>query len=407
MLLPFFPKKIRFFLNANAVSFKKKYAIKKALMEGFERLSFVKMENKYLYYTSYNQLLKKFSKNLVVNPKELIFFSKEQFKFKKYQKYKFSESKLIWWTKVKSYEVVEESLNLKNNIFFPASLIFFLDYSALSKSDEYLFKVIDSNGLAAGFSYTDTLNRALLELIERDVYTIYFFVKLKPKIIITESLKGSSLFNIIEYIESYNFKLYLLYLENDFKIPVIVSILEDRSRSYPKILVSAKADLDVLNSIKGAILEVLQGLIPMRDLSYSQDTKNSEIIYNSNFLKDNPIIKRLIFWARKGDLSLLNFWIKSASKIDVSKIASYKNLTSKQKLRTVCNRLYSNNIKNIFIKTKKFDYNKKKVYTIRCFVPELCPIFIDQNFKYLNNKRLQYYLKTYGKSVNKLIHPLP
>lgn len=406
--IPIFKTKINFFINANAADFSYETAYVKAAMEGLERYAAIKNDAKGLIYGSYNELSNKYGSDIILAPEVFSYFTKNQLKSISFDQFRFTRFTKIWWTKINEYLITKENrLKLNKQVYLPAHLVYFLNYSKIKKNDEKLIKVPDSNGLVAAFSFKEAVYKGILELVERDAYTISFFLKIPGLLIDKKDIKRQEINNLIDKLIKYNFDIYLIDISLDINIPTILCILIDKTQLQPKIVVGARSDVDFNFAIIAAIKEALQSLTPLRDFLQSKQNKFNEIVFSANLYKNNPILKRVFFWAEKGDKKDLWFWLNSSRNNPELK---YKNIPNSldKKIKVLLSELNKNNIKKIYIK----NFNSKKINNEICLlkilIPDLCPIFINQQYKYLRQKRFLYFQNKLGvKKVNNLFHPLP
>lgn len=120
------------------------------------------------------------------------------------------------------------------------------------------------------------------------------------------------------------------------------------------------------------------------------------------------MLKRAYLWKDLSNLKNFDFILKShyVAKISDEEINIYSNKTSKDRLKL---------IKQEFIKAKMHAYykdvtpdvlSKMSLTVVKCVVPDLHPMFINQDFPYLGGHRIEQLMKKYHtKALNLYPHP--
>jgi len=206
----------------------------------------------------------------------------------------------------------------------------------------------DSCGCAAGIDQESTLNRALLELIERDAFAIYYYNRLSPyKLNLTFSDELGELINLLRH---YSFRVHLFDLSLDITIPICLCLLEDTSGIKPYFTLGLKAQTDWKEAVRGAILESLQSLVSFRDLA----EKTTDV--------HSSILRRIQYWLDKKPQLALNFLFKGKKKNTFTSTSS------------VLQNLWNVGIKKIYYRRI---YKKNGIIVIQAAVPELVKLPLD------------------------------
>ncbi len=67
----------------------------------------------------------------------------------------------------------------------------------------------------------------------------------------------------------YNLEIYLIDITTDIAIPSMMAAIIDRTGIGQSICISTRTDLDIIQAIRGAIFEAIQGRIEFRGVPFS------------------------------------------------------------------------------------------------------------------------------------------
>ena len=344
----------------------------KSVAECLERIClFYPRKNKFFHAKFEDQ------KNFV-NPLDFVSYSDEQINRNEYYN-EIKKEKLSWWL----------SLDLFNNskVFVPAQMIF------LSNDFDEEFSIRReriSTGSAFGMSGEQrAFYSGFFETIERDaIMGAYLMKKSLPLI----KKLPNEIINLIDYYKRYNLETYIFDATSDLEIPVVMSIVLDRTGIGEAVNLGVKSGETYLECIKGSLFEAVQ---PRRAARIAY-TLNPERFEFGDSKKINGMEERYAYWSPVNRINDLNFWLESSlekSYEDISK----KNLSLKKSLEIIKNRDYSIFVSDITlskIKSKKFE-------TLKVLIPELHPLYLAENAKAL-------YSVHYGKiSLDPKLKPHP
>ena len=192
---------------------KAKIAKGKSIMEAIERYCGRKKINRNdLIYSS----MKKLGEYNCLNPLDIASYSKFQFQ-KGWLKgiVKFNKNIKTNWARIKNFE--------KNEFkFIPECFISYYETALYSKKTPRFF-FTNSNGMAAHKNVDNAVEKAILEIIERDAILIHWINRISPNKITFRNTTPEFVSNIREKIESIGYQLAILDLTLD-TVPVVMSI---------------------------------------------------------------------------------------------------------------------------------------------------------------------------------------
>lgn len=142
-----------------------------------------------------------------------------------------------------------------------------------------------------GYSFDKNIERAkikaVMELIEKDVITLWWHRETSSRSILIDDADNELLF-IKNKLLTQGIELTILEIENDLGVYVVVCIL--RQSEYPLITYGSAAHFNIKEAIKYAIFEAVSCIVGLRyEFIHLKKTYNN-FVY-PNFIKSNQIIK--------------------------------------------------------------------------------------------------------------------
>ena len=142
-----------------------------------------------------------------------------------------------------------DSLLDGKKILIPAAFV----YLGYGSRDEPVYAIGDSNGCAAGESKSDATFRALLELIERDAFAIWWFNRIERTGL--SFAHDELLCRIASSVEAEARSLRLYDLTSDLGVPVVAASIADEKGS--SIYVGSAAGISEVSAARKAAIEAL------------------------------------------------------------------------------------------------------------------------------------------------------
>ena len=105
------------------------------------------------------------------------------------------------------------------------------------ESNEMVLAQPDTNGGAGHFTRDEAILAALLELIQRDGFLIYWLNSLSPKVIDTSTIVDKEIKDFLRYLRRYRMEYYFLNITTDIGIPSCACVLVDAAGEEPIITV--------------------------------------------------------------------------------------------------------------------------------------------------------------------------
>ena len=335
----------------------------KAIAETIERYSLGEFKKKDLIKTSYNK------DKRCVDPSLFLSFSEKQIgeDIKIYKK-KLREF-LFYWTE--GYSLFDHK-----KILIPTQLVYVPYYM----DKEVLLRHPISTGAAFGSSLAGALYRGICEVVERDAFMITYLNKLKAPRIDLENIQNKQINSYLTWFKKYFLELYVFDITTDIKIPTVLCIILDKSGVGPALSFGAKADINYIDAVIGAIEEAQNSRVWIRYLKVKR--KNIKNIKEINEPED-----RAIYWYGLKRINNFDFLLKNKkTKIDFKKFKRINK--TRQKLKEVLKILKKNKKNIFFVNLTPKEIKKYGFKVVKAIIPKMQPLYLYEDFKYLGEARL-------------------
>ncbi|MDN5846056.1 MAG: YcaO-like family protein [Candidatus Nitrosocosmicus sp.] len=365
-------------------------SINRTLGEAYERYALDFYNPETIVFGNYKKVQNQYN---VHHPKDVYFFSDEQYSSNKFRFSKFDEDTNIGWTEGVSLLTGQKCL-------FPAQMIYF-GYKRKDNEPEICYST--SNGCAAGKSYIESIIKGLYEVVERDAVMLTWYKKISHDIINVKSSKFLN--NLMEKYFCYNTMEYrLLNADVGLNIPVIIGIAIDHVSHICKFNMGAAANLNPCLAAEKALLETGQGRPYVKYLNANTDGNFHTITIKNikNFLD------ALRFYANPDNFHFVKFLIQSNFAIDIGDIFDQSKNDIHQNIKIIINNLSKYKCHPYVFDLTTDDLKEIGIFVTRVVIPELVP-FCSPMYPYLGHPRLNITLRNsnHPKGLNFLPHPFP
>ncbi|MBB2890966.1 YcaO-like family protein [Flexivirga oryzae] len=290
-------------------------------------------------------------------------------------------------------------------IWVPAAAVY-LPFK-VRKREELLFRPI-STGLAAGTSLAMAQRNALIEIIERDAFVIFWENKLTVPSLDVTSLPQENIARIIyeRYLDA-GIDIVCKDITTDNGIPaVLVSSIDRHSQTYPLVAHSARAGLTYTEAILGALSELGQ----VRD-GIVQWLKRQPVPKSADDLK--TMSDYFTYYCREDRLDAISFVRQGDSKPVPDSEIEREPLAMETQVSWLEARLSAVGLDALYVDLTTADAAWASWRVARVLVPGLQPVSFNRNFRHLGNPRLYQEpvkrgLLTHPKDESQLnVHPVP
>lgn len=363
---------------SGASLFSDEVAFLKCLAESIERHCCTVYKQSEFVHGSYGEL-----KHKAIDPQIVNGLSPEQ--RKQFSLFNFSDSTSFSW--VWTHSLIDMRRKL-----IPAQLVYY-NYKLL-KGEKYIYPPI-STGAAGGSCTASAIVRGILEVVERDSYTVTYLNKLPVPQIELKSIRDNRIGLIRDILRRYHLQLAIIDVTTDLGIPCFTSILTDDTGIGAGTLVGLKASINPIDAIVGAFEEAVRARSWIR-IEYEDHNETS---YKNLDPKDiSTAEQRGAFWYPRSRRKHLNFWLNSKprpfahSRINFSQNHGQilKNLLTI--LRKKGHRIYYVDITLPSVKAAGYKI-------VKVVIPSLHPHSLIERFTPLGGKRLREAPKLMGYKV--------
>lgn len=312
------------------------------------------------------------------------------------------------------------SLTKKGKTFLPLHCFYWGEY--VDTSDKIFYEG-STSGSGGGVTVEDATLSALYELIERDLFMLYWYSKVKPSIITVDDESGEFFDYIRDVKERFNLEVYFLNLEYDINVPACLCLVVDPVLHL--VAIGAKVTFSSEVGMRGAFLEALAtlNLIRTRKEQVGEDrlkellqlpafidptiTKNVRVgMYCSPF--GISIIKNLWIEGNKQKISFVEYNKKTqvfpSRKEELAKVViAFKGLV---KEKGEGYHIYEHHFSSIFTKFCKYK-------VVHVFVPSFLKLHLFEPHAAPISSRLMEFAKSKGiritkvEEVNQMPHLFP
>ncbi len=290
-----------------------------------------------------------------------------------------------------------------------------------------------TNGCAGHFNKDKAVISAWLEIVQRDGFLVYWLNSVSPKhISVKECISKQDIGkrvcgeacqdikNLLEEIDRYNLKCYLLDITSDINIPNICCVIEDGVNGGKKIGMGASSGFNIEDNILNSMTEALS--------VFSSNYNKEAFPLDKNYkpFVDGKIgqSERLSFYLSNKNYEYFKFFINNKNSVSLENWASCSGAFNSNSLRnnTTAQLKY---LKNIFVERCEYnsDYNvfvyefKNKVLkafdykSVRVICRALYSLYLNENYADVNHPRLKEFIKNKNleneAKLNIWPHPFP
>lgn len=295
---------------------------------------------------------------------------------------------------VLAYEHIE-----KKSVLYPFQHVFYGENTTDSK---YHFFPQNSNGCAGGFSKNQALLSSLYELVERDAFILHWHTKTPSKKILVGTLP-EEIKEKVNYFRKYGLELSFYNITTDIKIPTVMCIMVDKYSKEMRGLVSSSTKKTFSEAILSSIREAhIVSYFFTKEENWNLDFLDSSGAYHENeSIGDH---KRMSLLQEK---NMQHFkFIFDGGEVDYNTIVDeveeknslqdeFEWAISKVSIAMPQVRIYSMVLKNPYL--ARIGY-----YVGRVLIPNLITIYLKETNKFINNARVDTFLKHKNKKVGEL-----
>lgn len=163
------------------------------------------------------------------------------------------------WTQESSLRwIAGESLLSGERAWLPAQLVFWNYNHGKKDADEVLLARSTTSGCAGHFSKDEAILSALLELIQRDAFLVFWMNQLSPPVLEVSDIRSPRVQHLLEYVERYGLHMTFLNTTSDIPIPTVTCVIHDAlSPDAPVISIGSSTGFSVEEALLQSAIEAL------------------------------------------------------------------------------------------------------------------------------------------------------
>lgn len=305
----------------------------------------------------------------VINPNRIVAYSEKQYQSIPWLA-KFTSHREYFWKEVLSFSEGKKK-------YLPIDCLYYPVPEELGL--EYYHTLANSSGVAAGFSFEESLLRGVYEICERDAFMVVWLNRLSmPKIPI--NLLPARHQEITTTLKELGYAVHLVDLTLD-NVPVVLAIVVNPER-IPALVLGMSANLNILLAVEKALQEILQQLW----WAFRRDFK-VRVLKNPRKVSD--VRDHAALYASEKYLRHANFlWSGEfrdlKTRIILSSISSWK-----QELIQVCDVLEQAGSQVIVADLTPSYFRQAGVWVVRAIVLGLVPVSFGYGLEPLGMPRIK------------------
>jgi ribosomal protein S12 methylthiotransferase accessory factor len=331
-------------------------------------------------------------------PSDFALYAVSQFDDTSFPYVPFSKDTLIRWVEAKDTTRSDE-------IYLPASMVF-VPYEPNRTQGERLINQPISTGLAAHTTFFDAALNGLMEVVERDAFTIVWQSGSAPPQI-DRSVLSPELIELLHLLENGDRRINLLDLTVDTCIPTVLAVQTTDNPRVPCLVVAGAASYDA----RVAILKSLEELALTAD--YMQTLHETLPPFRSDDSFSNVIDQQshLRFWCNHEHLRYATFLLNTNRTSERAFNVSWDEQDAQLNFDKAVSRIacLGHRVWTVDLSTE--DVREVGLRVVRTVIPGFHPLAIGHRVRSLDGERLGripgLYYDHRGGSSNQSPHPYP
>lgn len=179
---------------------------------------------------------------------------------------------------------------------------------------------------------------------------------------------------LINYYKRYNLETHVFNATTDLQIPVVMSLVLDRTGIGESVNLGAKSGESYLECIRGSLFEVIQ---PRRAARMTQ-ILNPDILKFDSSKPINGMEERYAYWRPVERINDLDFWLNSSESVDYNKLPK-KRVSLNESLKIMRKGGFSVYLADITLPPVR----EKGFESLKVLIPQLHPLYLAENAKAL------------------------
>lgn len=364
------------FRNTGGVATSRRVAMAKAIGEAIERYSSA------LYaIESFPLVSAQNAQFRCVAPAAFQYYNDAQFADPLFSYKPFNASTRVRWTPAVDLMDMSE-------VHVPACAVWMPYYFDLGSGETPIMQPI-SSGLAAHCSLEEATLGGLLEVIERDAFSLTWQGGLSHPKIRIETLSDAN-YDLVRRIEATGHEVHLLNATTDLGVPVVISVAYHPQQPAPPLVVAAAAELDPEEAVRKTLEELVHTSRYMREVQDWHEPFDA----GENWSGVNEQIQHLRLWGDRSMLEHARFLTASPKRVDFGELPNLANKSVKsvksvgRATRSLVEQIDRHGFRCYAVDLTSPDVAQMGMRVVRALIPGLHPFFIGHRNRARNCPRL-------------------
>lgn len=274
---------------------------------------------------------------------------------------------------------VGRSLITGNRVFVPA-VFTYLPYQPASPAE--VLGPSMSTGMAAAWEHDDACLNGLLELVERDAFTITWMNRLRGTRLIP--CPGSTLAHRVDMVEAnHSSVVSFVDVTTDIGIPVVCCLMQSSAFGQPLVTVGLSCKMSEANACDKALGEALSDYERLRTLLADPDAPAWAPGHDFENVVDFELHGR--FYVDPTFQPQLDFLLDTTADVEID--GEFRSAQPSDLLEALqCVEPFVSDVLMVDLTTREIE--ELGVAVVKVFSPELVPLNADHRYPYLGHERL-------------------
>lgn len=300
-----------------------------------------------------------------------------------------------------------ESLLTGSRILIPSQLVYWNYRRTHNEFTEPLIAPSTTSGCAGHFSRDEAILSALLELIQRDAFLIYWLNKISPARILIENVNHSHLQSFAAYVQSFGISLTFLDVRSDIPVPSVVCVASYTPEGKDTVYsMGAGTGFDLADALIKSIIEAVlvnAHAASLPNIGFTDAYKP----FSDTTIGRN---QRLGMWKGPHAKHKLDFFLSGDVRhIEDIPNTSLGNATTKVQLAFLLQEFGARGAGYEPLITEVHDPLLHEIgfHVVRALVPALVPLYLAEHRAPLQSARLKKVPATIGHAAAQTFNPWP
>lgn len=346
----------------------KEVALAKAIGESVERYCGDIYDDNEIIYAPYRKV-----KSEATDPQRFVLFHPDQYRAADFPFRQIDEDTVIGW--VRGFSLTRNKLTL-----VPASQVH-LSYQP--PSEEQIFEFGPVSGYACGNTTEEAILGAILEVIERDSFMVWWYNYLRVPAFDLSDVQSVELKQTVDRYHSTPVSLHCANITTDIGIPAALAVMTSYEQRLPAAVVATAANLDAEQAMTRALQELSANQLYVRSFFENPYHPLPRTPYEVVNQEDHGL-----YYCSPERLPALDVILKPRRKIRARDVSLPVSDNVKENIETCLKRLAKYDLEVIAVDLTSSDVKELGFKVFKVLVPGLQPIDFGMGLPHIGGRRL-------------------